>query len=68
MKNCKIIKILLINFNIWKPKKQWLNQSLKVVSATFLLVCFASLKEGTCEKTLHFVSSFCSRDNQIFNF
>ena len=42
---------------------------LKVVSATFLLVCFVSLKESTCETRkcflFHFKSSFHSWDNHI---
>ena len=29
--------------------KYSITRSLKVVSATFLLVCFVSLKQGTCE-------------------
>ena len=45
---------------------------LKVVSATFLLVCFVSLKESTFETRkcflFHFVSCFCSEDNQILTF
>ena len=44
---------------------------LKVVSATFLLVCFVSLKEGTCiEKSFlfYFKSSRHSWDNQILTF
>ena len=39
--------------------------SIKVVSATFLLVCFLSLKECTCETKkkflFHFKNSFCSQ-------
>ena len=45
---------------------------LKVVSATFLLVCFLSLKESTWETVkmflFHFKSCFCSRENQIIEF
>ena len=42
---------------------------LKVVSATFLPVCFLSRKESTCETIfVHFKSSFCSRENQILGF
>ena len=49
------------------------SQILKVVSTTFLLVCFACLKESTCEarETLflfHFESSFHSWDNQFLSF
>ena len=45
----------------------------KVVSATFLLVCFLSLNESTCQtrKNLflfHFKSSFHSTENQILEF
>ena len=49
-----------------------INWSLKVVSTTFLLVCFVCLKEKTCEtrenvfyftSKVHFI-----RDNQILNF
>ena len=46
--------------------------SLEFVSATFLLVCFLSLKESTWEKRkkklFHFKSSFRSRENQILGF
>ena len=47
--------------------------SLKVVSAAFVLVCFACLKERTYEARknvflFHFKSSFRSWDNQILNF
>ena len=46
--------------------------SLKVVSATFLLVCFVCLNESTRETRkcflFHFESSFRSRDNQILTF
>ena len=43
---------------------------LKVVSATFLLVCFVRLKKSTCETRkndflFHFESSFRSWDNKI---
>ena len=43
---------------------------LKVVSATFLLICFACLKESSCEIRkksffVHFENSICSWDNQI---
>ena len=46
---------------------------LKVVSATFSLVCFLSLKESTWETRknvflFHFKSSFRSRENQILEF
>ena len=43
---------------------------LKVVSTTFLLVCFLSLNESTCQKCFlsHFKSSFCSRENQFLVF
>ena len=45
---------------------------LKVVSTTFLLVCFVSLKESTCETgekfVFHFKSFFCSWDNQVLTF
>ena len=48
-------------------------EALKVVSATFLLVCFLSLKKSTCETRkniflFHFKSSFHSRENQILDF
>ena len=44
--------------------------TLKVVSATFLLVCSVCLKENTCETRknvflFHFEGTFRSRDNQI---
>ena len=39
---------------------------LRVVSATFLLLCFLSLNEGTCETKCK--SSFCSQENQILKF
>ena len=47
--------------------------TLKVVSATFLLVCFLSLNESTCQARknvflFHFKSSFRSRENQILEF
>ena len=46
---------------------------LKVVSASFLLVCFLYLKESTCETRkkcflFHFESSFHFRDNQVLTF
>ena len=43
---------------------------LKVPSATFLLVCFLSLNESTCQtrKNVHFESYFRSRGNQILEF
>ena len=46
---------------------------LKVVSTTFLLVCFVILKDSTCETRknvflFHFKSSFRSWDNQILTF
>ena len=48
---------------------------LKVISATFLLVCFECLKESIFETRkknvfffFHFESSFRSWDNQILNF
>ena len=46
---------------------------LKVVSTTFLLVCFLSQKESTCEtrknvSLFHFKSSFHTRENQILEF
>ena len=46
---------------------------LKVVSATFLLVCFLSLNESTCQTgkdvfLFHFKSSFRSQENQILEF
>ena len=48
------------------------SKSLKVVAATFLLVCFLSLKEITCEikknVLFHFKSFFRSRENQILEF
>ena len=37
---------------------------LKVVSATFLLVCFACLKENTCEKMKNFFISL----RKLFSF
>ena len=45
--------------------------SLRVVSATFLLVCFTCLKESTFEtrkNLFHLESSFRSWDNQILTF
>ena len=50
-----------------------MHPNLKVVSATFLLVCFVSLKETTCETRInvflfHFKNSFCSWHNQILTF
>ena len=50
-----------------------IKMALKVVSAIFLLVCFLSQKEGTCETRkkvfkFHFKSSFCSQENQILDF
>ena len=47
--------------------------SLKVVCATFLLVCFVSVTESTCETrkkkfSFHFKSSFRSQENQILEF
>ena len=49
------------------------NGNLKVVSAKFLLVCFLSLKESTCEtrKNVFNLTSknlFRSRENQILDF
>ena len=49
------------------------HQPLKVVSATFLLVCFVCLKESTLKTRknvflFHFESSFHSWDNQILTF
>ena len=45
------------------------SSSLKVVSATFLLVCFLNLKESTCEtwekNLFHSKSSFHSQENQL---
>ena len=48
-------------------------QRLKVVSTTFLLVCFVSLKESTSDARknvflLHLERSFHSWDNQILTF
>ena len=47
-------------------------KALKVVSATFLLVCFVCLKESTRETRkcflFHFESSFCSGDIQTLTF
>ena len=43
---------------------------LKVVPATFLLICFVCLKERICEtrkNVFYFTLKFCSWDNQIFN-
>ena len=47
--------------------------TLKVLSATFLLVYIVCLKESTCETRknvflFHFESSFRSSDNQVLNF
>ena len=46
--------------------------NLKVVSATFLLLCFVCFTERTFETKEHFLfhfeSSFDSRDNQVLNF
>ena len=45
------------------------NENLKVVSATFLLVCFLYLNESTCQtRKFHFKSFFRSRENQILVF
>ena len=57
-----------INFH-YKPN----SEKIKVVSTTFLLVCFLSLKESTCEiRTnvflFNFKSSFRSQENQILDF
>ena len=45
---------------------------LKAVSTTFLLVCFLSLKESTCEtrKNIFYFTSkpLLSRENQILEF
>ena len=46
---------------------------LKVVSATFLLVCFLYLNDSTCQITkkcflFHLKSSYCSWENQILEF
>ena len=50
----------------------WRNNVLKVVSATFLLVCFLSKREHSWNKEkcflFHLESSFRSWDNQILNF
>ena len=48
-------------------------KGLKIASATFLLVSFICLKEGTHETRenvflFQFESSFCSRDNQVLTF
>ena len=46
--------------------------TLKIVSATFLLVCFLSLNKNTCQTRkmffIHFKSSFRSPENQILEF
>ena len=44
--------------------------ALKVVSATFLLVCFLHLNESTCQTSFlfHFKSSFRSQGNEILEF
>ena len=51
--------------------QRWLLLSLKVVSATFLLVCFLSLKESTCQtkKNVSYFTSkaFCS-DQILFSY
>ena len=68
----KIYFSLLFILNLWLLKLYlWLG-SLKVVSATFLLVCFVCLKEHLRNKEkwflFHFESSFRSWDNQILTF
>ena len=48
-----------------------LQSSLKVVSATFLLVWFLNLNESTCQtrkNVFYFNNSFLSRENQILEF
>ena len=49
-----------------------MSNTLKVVSATILLVCILSLTESTWETRetvlFHFKSSFRSRENQISQF
>ena len=65
------VTLTYLNFKL--KGQQCYMKMLKVVSATFLLVCFVCLKERTCETRknvflFHFKSSFHSRDNQILNF
>ena len=52
--------------------ENWVNQCLKVVSATFLLVCFLlCLNESTCEtkkNVLFFLQKLFSWENQILEF
>ena len=47
--------------------------NLKIVSATFLLVCFLSRNKSICQSRkniflLHFKTSFRSRENQVLEF
>ena len=55
------------------PWKRLIVALLKVLSDTFLLVCFLSLNESTCETRenvflYNFKSSFCSREKNILEF
>ena len=52
---------------IWSKLKLSI-YSLKIVSATFLLICFLSLNESTCQTKekcflFHIKNSFCSWEN-----
>ena len=70
-KNIYNIEQILSNEVSTKLMYLWI-EALKVVSATFLLVCFLSKREHLWNKEecflFHLESSFCSWDNQILTF